>query len=256
MAREELAITGSKNNLKNAILTLTQFLRLPSTDNFQIQDSGELLTVFPEAITSVNSVYDYASINMPQIIGAEYRLKVSEKALSIARTSVIPRISFFAGYSSRYNELQINITDPLADYAYIDQLKDNGSENFGFSLNIPIYDKMRNRRSIFQAKIQAMNSKLNLDAAEQTLYQTIQNSYNDAISASDRFASSEILVSSAQEAFNFVEKQYEAGLNTSVEYNVSKNQLTSAESQLIQSKYQYVFYVKILDFYKGKQLTL
>ncbi|MFC2097820.1 TolC family protein [Bacteroidota bacterium] len=253
---EELAVTNAKNSLKYSILTLTQLLRLPSTDNFQIQDPGELLTVFPEAITSVNSVYEYASKNMPQIIGAEYRMKSSEKSLAISRASLIPSISIGASYSSRYNELKVNPTDPYADYPYIEQLKDLGSEYVGFGLNIPIYNRMQSRRSILQAKIQAMNSKLDLDAAKQTLYQQIQQSYNLAITASDKYKSSESLVSSAKEAFNFIEKQYEVGLVTSIEYNVSKNELTRAESILIQSKYEYVFYTKMLDFYKGKQITL
>jgi len=40
------------------------------------------------------------------------------------------------------------------------------------------------------------------------------------------------------------------------EYNDAKNKLASAESQLLQAKYEYVFRIKVLDFYMGKPLDL
>jgi len=42
----------------------------------------------------------------------------------------------------------------------------------------------------------------------------------------------------------------------STDYNVSKIQLSNAESDLASAKYDYIFKTKILDFYLGKQLTL
>jgi outer membrane protein len=46
------------------------------------------------------------------------------------------------------------------------------------------------------------------------------------------------------------------GLVTSVDYNASKNQLLKAQSDLAQSKYEYIFKTKVLDFYRGIPLSL
>jgi len=46
------------------------------------------------------------------------------------------------------------------------------------------------------------------------------------------------------------------GLVTTVEYNQSKTSLLNAQSEMAQSKYEYVFKTKVLDFYRGIPLTL
>ena len=40
------------------------------------------------------------------------------------------------------------------------------------------------------------------------------------------------------------------------DYNDAKNKLIKAESDLLQSKYDYLFKIKILDFFMGNSLTL
>jgi outer membrane protein len=68
--------------------------------------------------------------------------------------------------------------------------------------------------------------------------------------------SSEKAVESMEEAFRYVEEKFNVGMVNSVEYNLQKNQLTSAQSQLLQAKYEYIFRTKILDFYNGIPIEL
>ena len=59
-----------------------------------------------------------------------------------------------------------------------------------------------------------------------------------------------------EEAFYYAEQRYNVGILNSVDYNTAKNNLTRAQSDLLQAKYQYIFYAQILDFYGGNPITL
>jgi outer membrane protein len=59
-----------------------------------------------------------------------------------------------------------------------------------------------------------------------------------------------------EEAFRYSEQKLNNGLVTAVEYNQSKTLLLNAQSEMAQAKYEYVFKIKVLDFYKGIPITL
>jgi len=59
-----------------------------------------------------------------------------------------------------------------------------------------------------------------------------------------------------EESFRYTEQKYNVGMVTSVDYNTAKNQLTRAQSDLLQAKYEYIFTTKVLEFYRGNPLNL
>ena len=64
------------------------------------------------------------------------------------------------------------------------------------------------------------------------------------------------MVTNLQESFAYTEQRFEVGMANSVEYNDAKNKLAQAESEVLQSKYEYLFRKTILDFYLGNPITL
>jgi outer membrane protein len=56
-------------------------------------------------------------------------------------------------------------------------------------------------------------------------------------------------------AFKATESRFNVGLLNSVDYNLAKVRLAGAQANLIQSKYNYLFRLKILDFYQNKPLS-
>lgn len=258
VSNEEYLVTNARNNLKTNILTLTQLLRLPSPEDFEIAVPQNIdLNIMP-SLSSVEEIYKFASINLPQIKASVLRMKSRERSLAIARSSISPSISISAGMNSRYSQLLLNSnpTAPGEDYPYIDQVVDNRSQAIGLNMQIPIFNRMQVRNGISNAKISAIDSKLQVDQDKQSLYQLIQQAHSFALAALDSYKSSESAVNSSKQAFDFAEKQYEVGLVNSLDYNLSKNTLTIAESNLIQAKYDYLFRLKILEFYNGKPLSL
>jgi outer membrane protein len=109
---------------------------------------------------------------------------------------------------------------------------------------------------ISSARIKVEDSEYNLDLVKQQLFKSIQQAHNDAVSAHEKYNSALEAVNSYRESFHYTEQKFNVGIVNSVEYNIAKNSFNKAESDLLQAKYEYLFAVKILDFYRGIPITL
>ena len=136
------------------------------------------------------------------------------------------------------------------------QLNDNINYGIGLSLNIPIFNGWQVNTGISNSRINIASSQYTLDAARKDLYKSIQQAYADAEASLKSYYASEKAVESMIESFRYSEQKFNVGMVTPVEYNAAKNQLLRAQSDLAQAKYQYLFKIKVLDFYRGKLLTL
>ena len=57
-------------------------------------------------------------------------------------------------------------------------------------------------------------------------------------------------------AYDFASKRYELGLLSTYDLITSQNTLQQSKIQLLYSQYDYVFKMKLLEFYKGQGLKL
>ena len=133
-------------------------------------------------------------------------------------------------------------------------MSDNVSKYLTLSLSVPIFNAYQTTTRIKQAKIQNINSKFNLDLAKNTLRKSIEQKYFDAIAAYKTYHASKATAISLKEAFKYTEEKFTLGMLNSVDYNLAKSRLTQAESDLLRSKFDYIFKTKILDFYMGVPL--
>ena len=58
-----------------------------------------------------------------------------------------------------------------------------------------------------------------------------------------------------QESFTYTEKKYNAGMANNYEYTLARNNLTKAQSDMLQSKYDFIFKLKVVDFYMGRPMS-
>jgi len=279
-AAEELQVVNAQNQLDLSYLTLTQLLDLDSVEGFDIV-RPELPDINTESIPyTVSQIYTEAIINMPQITGAEYRLQSSEKELSIAKGMVSPRLALGASYGTGYSDARTLSSYTLGmdtigytaisgegvlgyqyeysseEYPFMDQLKDNASTALYFSLSVPILNGFQTRTSISNAKISLLNSEYSLQLEKNRLYKDIQQAYADALAALKKYHSSKKAVSSWEESFRYTQQKFDVGLVNSVDYNLAKNNMMKAKSDLLQAKYEFIFKSKILDFYRGQPIKL
>ena len=95
-----------------------------------------------------------------------------------------------------------------------------------------------------------------LEGTKKQLYKNIQQAYTDAVAALKKYNASIKAVTSTEESFRYTEQKFNVGMVTPVDYNAAKTQLLKAQSDLAQSKYEFIFKTKVLDFYKGIPINL
>lgn len=255
-SNDKLTLVNQLNVLEIAYLDMTQYLDLDSAEGFDIVIPENLEVELLTPPQSVEIIYGKALDNMPQIRSAEFELKSAEKDLAKAWGQVSPSIGINGGLYSYYSALATDVLNPTADYPYTTQLKDYFNKQVGIGITVPLFNRLQVKNSISNAKLGVMNTQLMLDQAKLDLYKEIQQAHADARAAMEEYNSSLEAVKSNQEAFKYAQQKLEVGLMNSVDFNVTKNNLITAESAMIQAKYKYIFRLKILDFYMGNPIVL
>jgi len=233
--------------------------------------------------TSVDEVYNIALANQPSIKAADYQFQSSQKGLSIARGKLYPTLNLFGQFSTNYSNLyqtlgSIDTTDQYSiigkvlstnqlvgqpifiphfqNVSLFDQYNDNFGKAFGVTLDIPIFNGWHARSNISRSKIQVMQSQLNLEEVKQNLLKSVQAAYINAVAGRKQYEATLNQVNSFQRAFDDAKVRFSAGAINSVDYTTAATNLFKAQNDLVQAKYQYIFKLKVLDFYEGKPLTI
>lgn len=264
VANEELNLVNAQNQVELSLLNLKQMLDLDTVKNFDIVKPD--FTNFPIAdiVSSVDDIYKEAVINLPQIKQAEYSLKSSEKGLDVARGGRSFSLSLSYSYGTAFTDPRSHEVgrDPVTgtpiygNYPNKEQLKDNVSSTISLGASVPIFNGWMANTNISNAKLNLLNSEYQLEIAKKQLYKDIQQAQTDAIAAFKKYNASENAVNSSEESFRSISQKFDLGLINFVDYSSSKNQLTTAQSNLLQAKYNYIFKTKVLEFYKAGQVKL
>lgn len=256
-ARESASVITARNDLEIAYLTLMQYMDLEPSDTVKFSIMiPELNIEDVSVLRPVDSVYSDALRVLPVVKGAQYNLTSSEKGLAAARGQIFPSLSARYLYYTLYSELSVSPEDPASPYRWQDQLMDKGYQQLTFSLSIPLFNRLNTQNSISHAKVSMLDAKVNLEQTKQTLYKTIQQAYADANAALENYDANLETVMSMEEAFHYTEQKYNAGTVSTLDYNLSKNNLTKAQSDLLQAKFMYIFFSKVLDFWAGIPIVL
>lgn len=254
-AAENLNVTNAVNELGLAYLNLTQMLDLDSVGGFEIYKPENIDPDFTSEIDNVLTVYQDAISYLPHIKTAESMVLYNQKYLEIQKGQLSPSLSLTGSWSTGYTDYAIN-PETQNVYAFRDQIDLLSSKSLYFSLSIPIFNKWAVKTDISNAQIGLIKSETTLEQTKKQLYKEIQQAHNDASSAGVRFQSANEAVDSYREAFTYTEQKFNVGIVNTVEYNIAKNNFIKAQSDLLQSKYEYLFSVKILDFYRGVPISL
>ncbi len=280
MANEEVNVITADNNYQLAMLSLRQLMNLDSLNNFNVVrpdidvQSADLIS------SSVQNIYETALKNQPSIKSAEYKLMQAEKNLAASRGRVSPTLSMTGSIGTGYSGLAKNIQgvniigydttaittggqyvlSPKTELVtqpkpFNDQFKDNVNKSLGFTLSVPIFNGLSTYTSIKNSQLNALNAKYSHDLAEQNLYKTIAQAYANARAALNKYGASKASVDASQQSFNYAQQKFNVGAISAFDFNSAKTRLVNAQSNLLQSKYDYLFKLKVLDFYQGKPLT-
>ena len=251
-AQEEVTLVNMQNQLETSYLNLTQLLELETPAGFEIIVPDIRVGETADIAGNIDEIYNVAVQSRPEILGSELRLTASEYALKVAKGARSPSISMSHNFGTRYS----HIGELPGQQSFEDQLKNNKNFGLGFSMNIPILNGWQVNKNILNSKLAVENSQYTLEGTRKELYKDIQQAYSDAVAALKKYYASAKAVESTEESFRYTEQKFNVGMITPVDYNAAKTQLLNSQSEMSQSKYEYIFKTKVLDFYKGLPLSL
>jgi len=254
-----VSVTNARNKLDLSYLTLAQMLDLDTVKNFAVAIPE---VAVPDSFHEIpDSIFMLAVENMPEIKSARYALEKAKSQLSIAQGSRLPQLSLTADYYTQYNvnaERPIDPNNPTITekYPIRDQLNDKLYKQLSINLSIPIFTRYQIQTNVSNAKIGQLDAEFMLRQTMLDLRKEIEQAYADALASFESYQSRKEALISQEENFKYVQQKYEVGLISAIDYNIAKNNYLKAQSDLLQAKYQFVFNAKVLDFYKGKPLSL
>ncbi|GHT20965.1 transporter [Bacteroidia bacterium] len=252
VSKDQVAVVEARNNLNLALLNLAQFLELDFTPDFDVAAPNAVqITVQSEALTPPSMLYGEAVGIKPVIKEQEFRLQSAEKAISIAQSANLPSLSLDMGVSTSYFYTFDGVNKPIAE-----QLKDRLNEYVGLSLQIPIFNRFATSNQIKKARINVESQQFALDNAKKTLYKEIQTAYQNALAAVEKYKASEVAMRATEESYRGATERYETGKISIFEFNEAKTKWKQTQVDCVQTKYEYVFRTKILDFYANRPISL
>jgi outer membrane protein len=286
-ATEQLNAVDAENRLYISNLSLQQLIDLPVTRDFRVEKPLLKPVQAPKEKITTDVIFEHAVISRPEIKSAELRVESAQKRIEIARGTVQPTLSLFGSWGSWYSNQARQIdggspaqfdtmpigffrdpsstpvpvygvykTDSYMKKSFMDQIRDNNNQSLGFDLRIPIFNGWQGRTAISQAKIQKSQAALDLEIRKRDLRKLIEQAFADAVSALQKYSASEEKVNAQEEAFKYAQQKFDVGVMTSFDYNNTKKDLTLAQSQLLQAKYDFIFKTTILDFYMGNPIKI
>ncbi len=247
IALEEQQLVQAENQLVLSKLQLTQLLDLETYQNFNLKKFNLLISEFQ---LKENIDYDFAIAlkNQSTIKSADLQIESAKYDLKIAQSGQLPSLSWSTGNNSFYNG---NAEDMLRE-----QLSNNQQTSHVLSLSIPIFNRWTTQTAIKQSKIQIENSILSNQVAKNQLRKDMEQAYTDQIAAFKKYQAAQKSVLANKESFSYINTRYMLGMVNSYEFNEAKNKLIKSESDELQAKYDFVFKVKLYEFYTTLKFEL
>ncbi|MDD4640392.1 MAG: TolC family protein [Bacteroidales bacterium] len=252
LAQDELSATQQKQTMELSLLELSQLLELEDWKDFDVSEPDSQSLLNKEALQlPAESIYDQAQSNRAAIKSAQYEVMTSEKMLEVSRGARYPTLSLGASYSNSYYDHSGYVNPSLKD-----QLSSNGRSNIGLSLSVPIFNRLSTSNNIKRSNINLETARLQLENTKKMLYKEIQQAWFNAMTAEEKYQASFETIRATEEAFRFTEEKFNNGRSTMYEYNEARMQLLKTRSEQVQAKYNLMFSLKILDFYRGNSISL
>ncbi|HOO66974.1 MAG TPA: TolC family protein [Bacteroidales bacterium] len=245
LASEEATLATAENNLKMARLNLMQLMEYPVDESFETArpDIDAVISSIP--IADASAVYEEALRVKPQVQIATLNRESAALDLEIARGGFFPSVSVNAGMSTGFTQ--------VAEMG--SQLKNGFSPSLGLTASIPIFRNNQNRVAVSRAQYGITIAELDELNTRNQLRKEVEQAVLDTESARLSYLAALNRYEASLETYSVSEEKFKLGAMNSVDFLIQKTNLTAAESNLLQAKYEMVYSHKIIDFYRGVPLS-
>lgn len=291
LANDTANLISATGNVTQAKYVLMAYMSLDASDSFDIDEPPlDQIPVQPIGELQPEEVYAQAVKNLPQQKMNYYNLQAAQKNSLAAKGALYPSLSAYGSLSTNYGysrtpyytqvlngykpsglivtDGQGNVLDvqqPVfingekkyaGSPAFGTQFNNNFGQSVGITISVPLFNGWQARANYERSRLNIRNMQYQIDLDNQTLRQNIFQAYNAAVVALNKFSSSGKAVESAQKSYDYALLRYKVGMLTTLELITNQNTLFKAKLQNVLNQFDYVFKMKVLEFYKGQGLKL
>ncbi|MGB5554737.1 MAG: TolC family protein [Flavobacteriaceae bacterium] len=284
-ATQQQQIVNSENNLILSKISLAQLLVIGDYENFDIADEDYSIQATEIMNNSPSEIYATALTQRNDIKFAEKNIELTELDIKLAKGTLYPRVTGFYNYNTRasYQDIiggfevdpnnptrQIGVVDgtgqsviapntrPIVEAMdpFIYQLGVNDGHSFGVALSVPILNGFSAKNSVKRNRINLERSKLQLDQTKLDLENTINQAWTSAKAAIKAHEAATKTLEARRLAFDYSKERFDVGLMTAFDFSQAQARVDNAEAEVIRTKYDYIFRIKVLEFYFGLPISL
>lgn len=251
IARDEQTLITNQNSLNLNYLKLKNLLEINPNKTIQVRipEKKQLESQFNPL--SLNSTYSQTLNTQATIKACEARIQSAAIGIKLAKTDALPKVSLFAGIDTRFSNVSNRDNE-----SYFRQINQNFGQSFGLQITIPIYNNHRTIINLEQAELNVIDVEMQKKQAQQLLKAEVQETIANTEAAYLELEASKKSLVAAQLTYQNVLRKYQLGTMNSLELTTAKTNFDTAKLNLARAKYTYLFRLKIIDFYLGKELKL
>jgi outer membrane protein len=272
-------------------LQLKAFLNLDAAAPFDLDTPPvETIPIEPIGTLQPDIVYSIAVVTFPQQKMNDLRITAAQKNVDYNRGRLYPTLSAYGALGSNFfNDLRQITTgtalqntngyalDGTTQYpvyipyeypiytsqpfykawtGYGSQLGNNFGQQVGLQLNVPIFNGNSARTNYKKAQLSVTTAKLTKDNDLLTLKQGVYQAYYNAVASLEKFEANKKAVAVAEKSFDLATKRYNIGMLNTIDYLTNQNNLFTARINTLIAQYDFVFRMKVLEYYKGLGIKL
>ena len=280
LASQEQALVQAENNYRLSLISLAQLLLITDYENFQISDEDFEIPFSDILSQKPKEIYEKALTIRNDIKLGVANIEVAKKDIEIAKGALMPSLTAFYNYNTRisYSDRFVEtgnlietpigfvkgtgesvvtqfsertIAEPLS---FGTQFGQNDGHSYGVSLNIPIFNGSSVRNNIKRRKLNLKRIENQFEQTKLDLENTVNQAYLNTQGAVKFFEAAEKTLKARQEAFQIAQNRFEVGVMNSFDFIQAKQRYQISASDIVRAKFDYIFKLKVLEFYFGLKL--
>lgn len=254
-ATDSANVIQARSAYRQSVIQLKALLNLPQDTAFEIViPPVDMIPMDPLAELEPKIVYSLALTNQPAQKINTFRIQQANAQVKSARGLMYPSVFAQAGLNSSY--VNSSITPSQFKSPFFRQLNTNFGQNIGIGISFNIFNQYQARSQWDRAKVQVQQYQIQQQLDNASLQSDIYNAYELAVTALQKYNASLRTVEVNERALDLANKRNTAGLLNILDLITTQNNLQRARIEMVRNRYDYIFKMKVLEFYKGNGIRL
>ncbi|HKL36723.1 MAG TPA: TolC family protein [Salegentibacter sp.] len=283
-ADELQRIIVAQNNIRISLISLAQTLLIKDYENFDIVERGYDIFGIEILDNSVEDIVAQAREERSEIKIAEANREIAQKDVEIAKGAYYPSVGAFFNYNTRESGqgrvvgAEIDDNDPTREIGivestgdivvapnflttignplpFFEQLQRNDGVTYGVQVSVPIFNGLATRNQVRRSEVNARRAEYELEQAELDLEANVYQAYVDAEGAFEAYEAALVAANAQEQAFEYATQRFDVGISNAFEFSQAKLRYENAQSEVLRTKYDYIFKLKVLELYFGVPVT-